>query len=88
MILPPSSDAQKKAVLMSIKDDLKNTVGAIKDSFSEAGHKSTAEAEGERRDLAGDTMTPSEKLGSMANEAKNNVQGGVDHAKVEARKEI
>jgi hypothetical protein len=73
---------------MSIKDDLKNTVGAIKDSFREATHKSTAESEHERRDLAGDTMTPGEKLGSMANEDKNNLQAGVDHAKAEARKEI
>ena len=73
---------------MSIKDDLKNTVGAIKDSFREATHKNTAEAEHERRDLAGDTLTPGEKLGSIANEAKNNVQAGVDHAKAEARKEI
>jgi hypothetical protein len=73
---------------MSIKDDIKNAVGAVKDSFSEAGHKSAAEAEHERRDLAGDTMTPGEQVGSIANEAKNNVQAGVDHAKVEARKEI
>jgi hypothetical protein len=73
---------------MSIKDDIKNTVGAVKDSFREAGHKSTAEAEHERRDLAGDTMTPGEQVGSIANEAKNDVQAGVDHAKVEARKEI
>jgi hypothetical protein len=73
---------------MDIKDSLKNMVGAVKDSISEAGHKSTAEAEAARRDVAGDTMTPGEKLGSMANEAKNNVQAEIDHSKVEARKEI
>lgn len=73
---------------MDIKNDLKNMVGAVKDAVSEAGHKSTAEAEATRREVAGDTMTPSEKIGSAANEAKNNVQAGVDHAKVEARKEI
>ena len=73
---------------MSIKDDLNNVIGAVKDTFSEAGHKSTAEAERTRREVAGDTMTPGEKVGSVANEAKNNVQAGVDHAKVEARKEI
>jgi hypothetical protein len=49
---------------MSIKDDLKNTVGKIKDAASEAGHKSTAEAEHDRRDVAGDTMTTSEKRSS------------------------
>jgi hypothetical protein len=73
---------------MDIKNDLKNMVGAVKDSVSEAGHKSTAEAERARREAAGDTMTTGEKLGSIANEAKNHVQAGVDHAKAEARKEI
>jgi hypothetical protein len=73
---------------MSIKDNIKNAVGAVKDSVSEAGHKSAAEAERQRRDLAGDAMTTGEKIGSVANEAKNNVQAGIDHAKVEARKEI
>ena len=73
---------------MSIKDDLKNTVGKIKDAASEAGHKSTAAAEHDRRDIAGDTMTPSEKIGSVTNEAKNDVQAGIDHAKGEARKEV
>ncbi len=73
---------------MDITNDIKNTIGTVKDAVSEAGHKSAADAEHARRDVAGETMTTSEKLGSMANEAKNNVQAGVDHAKVEARKEI
>jgi hypothetical protein len=73
---------------MSIKDDLKNTIGKIKDAASEAGHKSTAEAEHDRRDVAGDTMTTSEKIGSVANETKNDVQAGIDHTKGEARKEV
>ena len=73
---------------MSIKDNIDNTVGAIKDAVSEAGHKSAAEAEHARRDVAGDTMTTSEKVGSVANEAKHKVQAGIAHAKGEARKEI
>jgi hypothetical protein len=73
---------------MDIKDQLKNTVGMVKDSVSEAAHKSEAEAERASRELAGDTLTPGEKVGSVANEAKNRVQAGIDHAKVEARKEI
>jgi len=73
---------------MNLKDELKNTIGAVKDTISEAGHKSTAEAERTRRDLGGDTMTADEKVGSIANEAKNNVQAGLDHAKFEARKEV
>jgi len=73
---------------MDLKNDLKNAVNIVKDSLSGTAHKSTAEAEHARRDLAGDTMTPSEKVGSTLNEAKNNVQADVDHAKVAARREI
>jgi ElaB/YqjD/DUF883 family membrane-anchored ribosome-binding protein len=73
---------------MDIKNELRNVVGAVKDAVSEVGHKSTAEAEHARRDIAGDTMTTGEKLGSVANEVKNNAQAGIDHAKVEARKEV
>ena len=73
---------------MSLKDDLQNTFESIKDTFSEAGHKSTAEAERTRREVAGDTMTPGETIDSVAHEAANNVQAGMDHAKVEARKDI
>lgn len=73
---------------MDIKNDLKNMVGAVKDTVSEAVHTSTAEAERARREAAGETMTTSEKVGSIANEAKNNIQAGIDHAKVEARKEV
>ncbi len=73
---------------MSITDKINNAVGAVKDAVSESSHKSAAEAERTRREVAGDTMTTSEKVGSIANEAKNNVQAGVDHAKGEARKEI
>lgn len=73
---------------MDLKNDIKNAVGAVKDTVSEAVHKGTADAEHARREAAGDTMSPTDKLSSMANEAKNNVQGGVDHAKVEARKDL
>ncbi len=72
---------------MSIKDDLKNTFDSVKDKLSEAGHKSSAEAERTRREVAGDTLTPGESLASVANEATNEVQASMDHAKVEARKE-
>lgn len=73
---------------MDLKDSIKNTVETVKDSVNEGLHKSTAEAEHARRETAGDTMTTGEKVNSMANEVKNNVQAGTDHAKVEARKDI
>jgi uncharacterized protein YjbJ (UPF0337 family) len=68
---------------MDIKNDLKNMVGAIKDTISEAVHTSTAEAEHTRREAAGETMTPVEHIGSIANEATNNVQAAIDHARKE-----
>jgi hypothetical protein len=73
---------------MDLMNDLKNGLGAIKDSISEGAHKGAADAEHAKRDVAGDSLTTGEKVSSIANEAKNNVQAGVDHAKVEARKEI
>jgi hypothetical protein len=70
---------------MDIKKDLGNLVDNVKDAFSEGAHKGTAEAEHEKREVAGDQMTAGENVSSMANEAKNNVQAGVDHAKQDAR---
>ena len=67
------------------KRAIKDTVESTKDGVSEAMHRSTAEAERARRELAGDEMTASEKLGSTANEAKNRVQAQVDKTKREFR---
>lgn len=70
-------------------DEAKNAIGKgidnIKDSASEAMHRSTAEAEKTRRDVAGDDMTASEKLGSMFNEGKNRAQAEVDEGKRDLR---
>lgn len=73
---------------MDLKDTIKNTVETVKDSVNETLHKSTADAERARREAAGDTMSTGDKIGSVANEAKNNAQAGMDHAKVEARKDL
>ncbi len=70
---------------MGIADDLKKTIDNVADSFSEAGHKTNADAEHTTRDLAGDTMTPGEKMGSMANEGKESVLADVDRAKQDFR---
>jgi coenzyme F420-reducing hydrogenase alpha subunit len=64
-----------------------NTIETVKDSVSEKLHEGAAKAEATRRETEGDVMTPAEKLASVANQAKNSVQAGIDHAKVEARKE-
>jgi hypothetical protein len=65
----------------AIEKGIKN----VKDAVTEAGHRSAAEGERIKRDLAGDAMTPSEKLGSAANEAKEDVLAEVDRAKRKVR---
>lgn len=70
---------------MGLLDGIKKAADNVGDAISEAGHKTNAEAEAAKRDVAGDAMTPGEKLGSAANEAKENVLGGVDHAKRDIR---
>ena len=70
---------------MGLKDEFDKTVANVKDSFSEDAHKSAAEGEQAKRDVAGDSMTPGEKAGSMFNQAKNDVQGDADSAKQDIR---
>ncbi len=70
---------------MGLMDGIKKTVDNVSDALSEAGHKTNAEAEHASRDVAGDAMTPGEKLGSVANEGKENLLGGVDRAKRDVR---
>ncbi|GAC1310032.1 MAG: hypothetical protein NVS2B3_17210 [Vulcanimicrobiaceae bacterium] len=70
---------------MGLMDGIKKAVDNVADSLSEAGHKTNAEAEHASREVAGDTMTPGEKLGSAFNEGKENLLGGVDHAKRDVR---
>jgi len=52
---------------------------------SEAAHRSMAEGEQARCDVAGDTMTPGEKLESVVNQVKHPVQTDVDPTKRDVR---
>lgn len=70
---------------MGLMDGIKKTVDNVGDAISEATHKTNAEAEHATRDAAGDVMTPGEKVESFANEGKENVLGGIDHAKRDIR---
>jgi hypothetical protein len=70
---------------MGIKDELKKTIDNVSDTFSEAGHRANADAEHANRDVAGDVMTPGEKVGSMANEGKESVLADVDRVKRDFR---
>jgi hypothetical protein len=80
---------------MALKDDInklgnkaKDAIDNVKDSVNEASHRSAADAEQAKRDLAGDQMTPGEKASSVLNQAKNTIQGDLDAAKREARKNL
>jgi hypothetical protein len=66
-------------------DAVKHVVDDVRDSVHEEGHRSAAEAERARRDVAGDVMTPGEKAGSIADEAKQRAQAEIDAIKRDLR---
>ncbi len=70
---------------MGTSDKIKDTIRNAKDSIDETMHRSTAEAEKTRREVAGEDMTTEEKLTSLANEAKHRTQAEIDKAKREVR---
>jgi hypothetical protein len=70
---------------MGIKDDVANAAENVKDRLSEGKHDVVAHAEQAKRDIAGDDLTPDEVAGSQLNQAKNEIQAGVDRAKREIR---
>jgi len=70
---------------MGLKDELNKAAHNVGDALHEAGHKTSADAERADREVAGDTMTPGEKLGSVATEGKERLLGDVDHAKRDVR---
>ena len=59
---------------MRLKDEFNEAVDNVKDAVSESKHRSVAEREQAKRDVAGDALTPGEKIGSAVNQAKNTVQ--------------
>ena len=69
----------------NIADEVKRGVEDVRDRASEAMHHSAADAERERREMAGDTMTPSEKAASAMDEAKERLEEGVDKTKRSVR---
>ena len=69
----------------SITEQVKRGAEDVRDSAAEAMHHSAAEAERERRETAGDTMTPGEKTASVMDEAKERIKEGVDKSKRSVR---
>lgn len=73
---------------MGSKDDvkspskvIKDTIEDAKDATSEMRHRTAAEGEKVKRELAGSEMTVGEKLGSAVNEGKERTQAEIDAAK-------
>ncbi|MBV8726505.1 MAG: hypothetical protein JO233_01860 [Candidatus Eremiobacteraeota bacterium] len=66
----------------AVEDATKN----VRDTVNEASHRSEAEAEQEKRRVAGDVMTPGEKADSVLNEGKNRVQAEWDKTKKDVRR--
>jgi hypothetical protein len=73
---------------MGLKDELKKTIDNVSDAISEAGHRGNAASERAEREVAGDTMTPGERVGSVLNEGKENVLAEADRAKRGVRENI
>lgn len=66
-------------------DAVKKAASDVKDALSEAGHRSAAEGEQVKRDVAGDEMSAGEKLGSVVNQAKESTLADVDRLKRDVR---
>ncbi|GAC1544620.1 MAG: hypothetical protein NVS2B17_25920 [Candidatus Velthaea sp.] len=66
-------------------DAIKTGVENVKDSVSEAGHRSAAEGEQAKRDVAGDNMTLGEKAGSVLHQGAETVKGDMDATKRDIR---
>jgi hypothetical protein len=74
-----------KDTLDKVSQGIKDTVDDLKDSIHEGQHRSAADMEKGKREVLGDEMTPSEKVGSALNEAKNRTQAQWDATKRDIR---
>jgi hypothetical protein len=77
---------------MAIKDAFDNLLDIARDTVAnvmvatnEATHRTAAEAEQTKRDVAGDQMTVGQNGGSMLDQAKNYVRADIDAAKRDVR---
>ena len=73
---------------MGLMDEIKKVAHSVGDTISEATHKVHAQSEHASREAAGGSLTPGEKIGSLAREGKEDVLGAVDHAKRDLRSDV
>jgi len=65
--------------------ELEKAAKDLGDSVKEVAHRSEAEGERAKRSVAGDAMTPGEKVGSVANEVKSDIEADIDRGKRSVR---
>ncbi len=68
-----------------VKHGFKHAAADVKDGANEARHRSAADAERAKRDIAGDQLTPGEYADSVGKEAVNRTKAGIDQAKRNVR---
>jgi hypothetical protein len=85
----------RKANSMSLKDTFDKGLDAVKkgaenvkDTVSELGHRTAAEGEQTKRDVAGDEMTLGEKAGSVIHQGTETVKGDIDAGKRDVRSNL
>ena len=66
-------------------DDVKKAVDDAKDAMHEVKHRSEAEIEKAKREIAGDDMTAGEKVKSVVHEDVERTKAEIDKAKREVR---
>ncbi len=66
-------------------DKISKAIDDVADTVKEGVHRTAAEGERAKRDVAGDTMTPGERAGSVINEAGDELKAGVERARRNVR---
>jgi hypothetical protein len=69
----------------NVKHGFKHAAADVKDAANEVKHRSEADAEKTKRDVAGDQLTPGEYAGSVVKESVSRTKAGVDQAKRNVR---
>lgn len=66
-------------------DQVKKTIDDVKDAVHEAKHRTDADIEKAKRDIAGDEMTTGERVKSVVHEDVERTKADVDKAKRDIR---
>jgi hypothetical protein len=77
-----SIDLRRRALM---GDTVKKVVDNTKDAINEVSHRTNAEVEHVKRDVAGDEMTAGEKVKSVVKEGSERTKAEIDKAKREVR---